>query len=326
MTEAMKNRLELFAENRQMIKEAFPWQNAMLYPICAKMYADKGLVVDTEKIKSCITLMKENTGALSGFRGIAKLSVATMLSLQDDPERALLDAKYVYELLRKEFRFSNFLVFSAILIAQGTEKTEYEKKAQQTRAVYEEMKRNHRFLTSDEDSVFAALFALNDRRDSDELEEMEQCYRQLKPEFFSANAVQALSHVLALCEGNPGEKCDKTLALFKMFEESGHRYGAGYELPTIGVLALAAPDLEQALRDTLAADAFLTEQKGFGNLAMGKKTRLMYAAGIAAGLYTQNNLMNHVALNSMTALILAQEAAMLACIAASTAAAANASS
>ena len=54
-------------------------------------------------------------------------------------------------------------------------------------------------MTSGEDSTFCALMALLDKTDEVLLGDAEECYKILKSNFFSSNAVQSLSHVLAMC-------------------------------------------------------------------------------------------------------------------------------
>ena len=57
----------------------------------------------------------------------------------------------------------------------------------------------HGRMTSGEDSTFCALIALLDKTDEVLLGDAEECYKILKSNFFSSNAVQSLSHVLAMC-------------------------------------------------------------------------------------------------------------------------------
>ena len=99
------------------------------------------------------------------------------------------------------------------------------------------MKNVHPFLTSGEDSIYAAMLALSEQSEEDIVDEAENCYRLLKPEFFSGNAVQSLSLVLTLCEGSAEEKCNAVMELFRELKARGYKYGTEYELSTLGLFS-----------------------------------------------------------------------------------------
>ena len=105
----------------------------------------------------------------------------------------------------------------------------------------------------------------------------------MKPQFFSGNAVQSLSHVLALGDGRAEEKCSRTLLLYDRLKERGYKYGTDYELPTLGVLALSESDLMEIVTEMTDTDDFLAKQKGLGNWSIGRKQRLMYTGMLVQG-------------------------------------------
>ncbi len=76
------------------------------------------------------------------------------------------------------------------------------------------MKSNHFFLTSSEDSGFAAMLALSEKTDDALVEDMESCFAILSGMSMSSNAVQSLSHVLSISEAAADDKCRRTAALF----------------------------------------------------------------------------------------------------------------
>ncbi len=169
--------------------------------------------------------------------------------------------------------------------------------------------------------------ALSDKEDVAMIEDSEQCYRSLKPNFFSSNAVQSLSHVLALCNGDSDSKCRKTMDLFEKLKNAGHKYGTDYELPTLGILAVSGGDLDGIIQEISEIDDWLSQQKGFGFFSsITRKQRLMHAGIIAQKDFLNKDTMQTAAVNSTISLIIAQQAAMCAAIAASSAAAASSSS
>jgi len=115
------------------------------------------------------------------------------------------------------------------------------------------------------------------------------------------------------------------MELFEKLKERGYKYGTGYELATLGVLAMLPADVGTIADDTVQAAEFLSEQKGYGILGMTKRQRLMHAGMIVTSDYmVECTSMQTAAVSSTISLIIAQQTAMCAAIAAS--AANNASS
>lgn len=170
------------------------------------------------------------------------------------------------------------------------------------------------------------MLALSEKSDRELIYEIEACYQQLKPNFFSSNAVQSLSHVLALGQGTIDDKCGRTMQLFDGLKEAGYKYGTSYELPTLGVLALSDGPKDKMIQEIVEINNWLSEQKGFGFFSsVTAKQRLMYAGIVTQLEYINTNAMQSTAVNSTISLIVAQQAAMCAAIAASTAASVSAS-
>lgn len=327
MNELTLNNCRQLITNRDMVKSVFAWDGGLIHLCCAGIYSAKGLAVNEAVLQASKNLIKEKVSAFSNFRGMARSPIAAMLATSEIPEQTLENGLQVYELLKKEFWSSTYLPLAAMIIAQMAPTYQYEQIASRTRTIYNRMKSEHPFLTSSEDSAFCALMALSEKSDETLIDEMEECYQQLKPNFFSGNAVQSLSHVLALCDGTVSEKCDRTMELFNRLKAAGRKYGTDYELPTLGVLAMSGGDLDSIVTEMIEIDEWLSEQKGFGFFgSITKKQRLMYAGILAQRDYINENTLQTAAVGSTISLIVAQQAAMCAAIAASSAAAASNSS
>ncbi len=326
MRTSLDTRCRLFIADRDAVKSAYRLENSYIYPIAAAIFADRQQPVDVDRLKSCERLLKENTGIFGGFRGLIKLPAISMMAVADDPERLLQNALQAYGFLKEYFWRSQYLPLASLAIAGLTDPVRMEQVAARTRQIYNRMKNEHPFLTSSEDSVFAAMLALSDRKDEQIISETEECYSLLKKEFFSANAVQSLSHVLALGEGSAEAKCRKTVELYDALRENGMRYGKEYELATLGVLALLPVSVDQLTRDMAEVDEFLSGQRGYGLFGLGKRQRLMHAAMIVSGDYIGESTMQTAALSSTLSLIIAQQTATCAAIASANAAAAASSS
>ena len=145
---------------------------------------------------------------------------------------------------------------------------------------------------------------------------MEACYDALKHPFGTGQYTQALSHVLALGEGSAQEKRDKVLGVYQGLKAAGRKYGAGYELGTLGSLALLPAPVEELTADVLEVDEFLSHQKGYrGILGLPKNQRLMHSAMLVSGDYVdqrKTSVMGAAAVSGTVAMIAAQEMALCA--------------
>lgn len=306
------------------MKSAFAWEDGLTHLACAGIFINKEQTANEEMLLQCKDILKRNTGIFSNFKSTAKPMIVAMLAANENPQLLMERGLKVHDLLKEEFMSSVYLPIAAMIIAQYADEARYAELAQRTRRIYKQMRADHPFLTSGEDSTFCALMALLDKPDEVLLGDAEECYKTLKSNFFSSNAVQSLSHVLAMCDGEPKIKCQRTMELFQKLKEAGHKYGTSYELPTLGVLAMADGNQDEIVAEMAEIDQWLSEQKGFGFFSsISAKQRLMYAGMIAQQDYINDKMMQGAAVNGVISLIVAQQAAMCAAITASAAATAN---
>lgn len=324
MNERTLARCKNLIKNKETMKSAFAWEDGLTHLACAGIFINKEQTANEEMLLQCKDILKRNTGIFSNFKSTAKPMIVAMLAANENPQLLMERGLKVYDLLKEEFMSSVYLPIAAMIIAQYADEARYAELAQRTRRIYKQMRADHPFLTSGEDSTFCALMALLDKPDEVLLGDAEECYKILKNNFFSSNAVQSLSHVLAMCDGEPKIKCQRTMELFQKLKEAGHKYGTSYELPTLGVLAMADGNQDEIVAEMAEIDQWLSEQKGFGFFSsISAKQRLMYAGMIAQQDYINDKMMQSAAVNGVISLIVAQQAAMCAAITASAATTAN---
>lgn len=310
-----------FINNRNVVDAAFKWENDLIVAVCASTFMNKEMLVESEKLAECKKLLKDGTSVFSNFRGNIELPLISLLAASEQPEKKLEVTKQYYEILKKEFRGSEYLVLAAMILADMVQAGQVESLVQRARVIYDRMKKDHPFLTSSEDSVYAVLMAVSEKNDDVLMEEMEVCYKKLKESFSSSNDVQSLAHVLAIADGNAEEKCNKVTALYEALRDADMKYGKYHELVALASLALLPVAKESLVEDIKAVDEFLAEQKGYGFLGMDKKTRMMHAAMIVSGAYAKSEDTNVAAMVGTLAMVAAQQAAMCAIMASSAAAA-----
>lgn len=322
-------RVELFVSNTQIIKKSFKWQNPMMHRLAALLYAGENKTADGEAIRQSHDLMKQNTNLFSVFRGNSAISIAAMLSLTTDQESKLSDTLHVYDLMKQiKFRTSDFLAVAAYQIAAQAAPDQFQYTVERAKAFYDQMKAKHRFLTGQDDYIFAAMLALSDLDVESGVARMEQLYRELKPEFSPGNSVQALTQVLVLGDGNP-ESSARVLALQEAFRKRSIRLDKTYTLSSLGVLSLLPVHQDTLVDQVQETFDWLRDQKGFGAWSITKQELLLFSSALVAVQHVENlrsGVLTTTLSTSITNIIIAQQAAMASAAAASAAAAASSSS
>ncbi len=316
---------ESFITSRDTIKNDFMWDNGYIIHVCAATLTAKGIEADSEKMAACKKLVNERTGIFSNFRGNVKLPVITYLAASENPEEKLELSKKIYEVLKSYFYGNEYLAYVSLVLTDMIDLDRAGEIAARGKRIYDLMKKEHPFLTSGEDSIFAVLLAFSEKSDEQLIENMERVYTILNRKFES-NAVQSVSHVLSLTDGDADAKCRRVEFIWDSLKNAGRKYSKYYEVAALAAFALNEFDLSEAVDDILEVDKFLEVQKGYGVFSIDKTTRLMHAVMLVSADYTDCSASSTAAVATTLAMVAAQQAAMCAVIASSAAATAAASS
>ena len=330
MREAITRKCDLLIENWKLIHKGFWLENGSLAAIAASAFAEKGQAADVERLKECHKILKKKEGIFSEFRGNSELIVSSKMALSSDPERYLEDVTGVYAKFQKgKVWGSSYRALAAMTICDVGKASEADAVIEKTNEIMKGMNKTHPFLTSDEDTSFAVLLAISDKKTEDILEELEEIYKSLKKKFsLHDNAVFSLSQVLASYAGNAQDKADKAIEIFDAFAAVGAKYGKGYELASLGTLIGLGAGPEDIASEVAEAADYLKGNRGFGAFDMGKATRLMFGTMIVAGDNSDENYKVGASVISGTVarVIAEQTAMMVAIMAASTSSATTSSS
>lgn len=311
---------EQYIVNRDAVKSTLKMANGYMYPVCANLFLSRGMEARAERLEECRAVLKEKTGIFSNFRSLLQAPVICMLSMTENPEAELEKALAGYEQMKKEFMASDYLVLAALLLPGGEDMAHIVARGKE---IYRRMRKEHPFLTSSEDSVYALMMAASEKSDDALMMDMEEGYALLKRRFGAGNPVQAISHMLALQAADPRLNAGRVCELFDEIERIGGKYGKYYELPTLAALAMMEGDLRQVAADIMEADAFLAGQKGYGFFGMGKKMRLMHAAMIVSCARGARSGIDAAVISSTLAMVIAQQAAAAAAAAGAATAVSN---
>ena len=316
MNTELKEKCDLLVKNRKTITSAFAWDSGRMSLAAATLYTSNGITADREKLKQCEAIIKTKTNAFSEFRGNVKMPLICKMTLSDNPEKYFENVETIYKLLNKSKWIGNeYKIMAAITICDHADESEYELLVNRTNEIYSRMKQEHKWLTSDEDIPFAALLAVSGMNIDKLIAEMELDYKILKEKFHDSNAVQSLSHILALDEQPAEVKCAKVGSVFNELKAIKHKFGTGYELATLGSFTMLDIQEKEVANLIAETDDYLKGQKGFGDLSLGAGERRLYAAQLVLNQYgPENKNVEGVVLGSMLALTIAMEICMILCV------------
>jgi len=328
MNNQLQAKLQLFADNNQNLKGDFIWHDPMAKRLAALTYALEGKKINSEAIKECHRMIKDDVGPFSTFRGNMAVYIAATLSLQESPRELLTHTLEVYDLLKQEgFWASDYLVVTAYEIATNTNPDKFAYIAERSMEFYREMKANIRFHIGQDDYIFAAMLAMSGIDVHDGALKMRHLFSQLKSEFsafIGRSSIVTLSQMLVL--GQSTDQCvEHLLKLNKVLRKRKARLDKSYTLPSLGILGILAVDKNAFANDLISARDYLREQKGLGNWSVTTQELLLYAVSLIANVYTgdANNSMQASVTTSITNLIIAQQVAMIVAISVATTAAAS---
>ena len=324
MRDEVRRRCELLIQNRDTLNEAFKWGNSLLHLSASYMITSKEKRTNVAKLKQCKELIKGKTSTFSNFKGNANCAITAMLAVSPDAEMLLADGMRVHEMLKGQLRDSAYLPMAAMSIARLVSLERQEEIVAKTKEIYDRIKKEHPYLTSAEDCSFCALLALSGKNAEELVTEAERCYGFLTEHTrYPKNSVQSLSHVLALYDGKAEEKCEKVMGLYDTLKARGLKYGTNYELPMLGILAMTNLDYEALAEELSEVSAWLSKQKGFGFWGyVSVRQRLMFAGMLLQE--GENEVSETALIQSSIATVVAQQAAMISVMAASSAAAVTA--
>lgn len=323
MQTTLKETIDLFVANKESVQKAFKWESGYMHPLCSLMYTAIKQEINIERMKEAEQLIKSKTKMFSEFRGNTRMALMAQMALSDDMESYFDAVKSVYDKLNaKKWFASEYRIVAAMVIVKNEKnESKYDDLVANTNELMERMRENHPWLTGEEDTGFAALLAVSGLQTDYVITEMEKCYQILKmsKKFGSANGVQSLSHALSLELGNSDEKCSRVIDIYEGLKKKKKKYGQTYELSTLGGLALADVEAAELVEQIAETDDYLKTKNGFGAFGIGGAQRLMYASMLVLQQYTSKvNTIEAAALNGIVAIIIAQEAALIAAITAST--------
>ncbi|RWZ52173.1 DUF4003 domain-containing protein [Halobacillus fulvus] len=308
MEQKVEEYLDIFHQMNQQLK----WTDDRTLMMAASVYAVHGAGFDVDRYVNLCEHIKEESGFFSHLKSNVRFSVAAVLDVKfEDPEAAFVRFSEAYDkLIDVGFKRSPFTYLAALVLLQ-TDQVD----AERARLVYDSMKSEHPFITTNDDYPLAVLLAERDGDIDTLMDEIEHIYRTLNSHgFWKGNNLQFLSHILSLDETHrPEERINQTLLVYDELKRIGMK-PKGMHYPEVGMLALMKqPQQEvphiQTVKDSLDREKHLKWHKDVNYKLAVQLVLSEELAMMETGLFT-----------SMEVVMQAQQVALMAGVAGAAAA------
>ncbi|GHV04730.1 hypothetical protein FACS1894217_00480 [Clostridia bacterium] len=301
--------LRLFSDNTRTIKKAFKWQNILAVRLASMLLTASNVSAREEKLLEIKLMLKSSVGVFSNLRGNVELPLIAILAQAGRPQETLQSTIHVQTLLKAEkFWKNDYLGIAAAQIALRVPHENHAGVVKRSREFYDAMRRNHPLITGTEDYSSCCMLAIAGLGVQPTTVKIEELMAELKPHFGGApNVRQTLAQLLVLGEADPSGTVDRILALRE--ELRSRRLKPGVEIAAVlGVLSLM-PGEPRYLAEQVA-DCYhdLKADSAFGKWQAKNVTLLFAASLVTVGVVTE--LTNATLTNTITNLILAQQAAI----------------
>lgn len=289
----------------------------------ASTHVASGRTFDAKKYKEVLQEMKKQSSWVSPLRSSVGHSIAASLMKEENTEQAVENLISNEKILKEaKFKSGSFSFIGAQFLTK--DKNEKRAHAQNARALYEAIRKHHRFLTSFDDIPYAVL--LSSPKDDVVLraETMNRYYKELRTYNFSAgNELQWLSQVMTFSSAQYDSHLVPSVVTIR---DTLKKHGVKVKYmhyPLLGFLAILKLD---AIQLQQIIDLYL-ELKGMKLLKWHREFVLFMAVQIAIyDMAMVQQSLSMAIMSSIELLIQAQQAAMMATLMAAAAASSSGSS
>lgn len=245
----MMTRYTHYLEALEGIRGATKWFTDDFRRLMAINYAMHDAPFDSKRFEHAQAVLKQKTGMFSKFRGSNNFVWLSFLDAKyEDIEPAIDEVLRLDTLLdRKHFRFSMLRPFIA---SQLINVDEPERRLDEASALYQTFKRNHPWLTSEEDLLSALVLvqAFDDHDASSQ--RIETYYEALKAQLPRSNELQLVSHLFAFSELSPDEVVTRFLDWHNWLKKQSIAV-KNEHLPPLALLAIVAVPNDNDERDLI---------------------------------------------------------------------------
>lgn len=198
------------------------------------IYLARGKQFDADAHEKAVDIIKKNEGWTSPLRSHLLHSAAAFMVLKEEGVESSLKLVNQNQQALNDVGFwkTSYTYLAALLMKKPEE-------AERIRALYEEMKKHHKFLTSNEDIPYAALLSSREGSIEERAATMNMYYKDLREHGFSmGNDLQWLSQIMTFESPDyDPEIVGKVLAIQHYFKDEKIKIKYA-QYPTLGFLAI----------------------------------------------------------------------------------------
>ena len=280
MRASLQERCETQIRNETALRKGHLLEFEAVMKLGAMMYVNAGREVDVDRLKECKRILKGKVGLLSNFRGHMQYLVQIKMALSDDPNEYINGVLDVYQRLKQGLVLPGEMVaMAATTIYENCPAEERDAVADKTREAYAKIKRQHRFLTGEEDLALVALMVMAGIDPDRAAERAEELYVMLKDRYLpGSDTPQSVAMVLALSEKPVEQKVQDFFDLYEACKAAGHSTGKGKAMTIYATYADMDANRDKIVDEIGEVDLWLKKKRGYGALGVGASVRRLLAA------------------------------------------------
>ncbi|WP_026677519.1 DUF4003 family protein [Fictibacillus gelatini] len=308
----------IYAELKEKLRWKVTDQRTLM--IVASLYVVKDRPFEIQRFLEISDYIKQQVSVFSSLR-TERFTMAAMLDTRfDDPKEKLNALVELYDrLIEGGFGKGNFTYMAAlIMLAEYGKEGLYTDAIKRALAIYQGMKKNHIFLTSKSDYPLAVLLSQLNGEVEDVMARVEEFYDKLAMSGFrKGNDLQFLSHILSVDkETETYVLVERCIQIYELFAQHIRKPKAMH-YPEIGLLAL----LENGAGEVETIQHVLKKLNSEKLFKWHKDLNVIMAVNFTVSDQMKNSsLMETGIYTTIEAIIQAQQAAMIAVIASTSAA------
>ena len=273
MTEDAVVKCKLLVRNREVLKNEFHWESTNMIPLCAYLFSQQQTKVDAVRMKECKRLIKRNAGIFTKVKGDDIYPLASMLTLENNVDKALDKGIGIYQELCKQYKPSLWLTMVAFILAEQSCQLD------QTiaRAIELEQEAQGTIQVGDKERGIFLVLALSSKTEEQLLKEFDVIYQLLAESKLEEDAKKLLTVVLVLGDGTPESKVHNLEETNLKLKEHQLKIGNGIETAALGLAATSENEIPVLIEQAVEVNEYLKGKKGFDSLQLSTHERLMYA-------------------------------------------------
>lgn len=280
MRQSLLQRCEAQVKNEELLRKGRFLEYEQVLKLAAMLCVNAGREVDPARVRECKKILKSRVGLFSNFRGTMQYLVQVKMSLADDPEAYIDGVLSVYQRLKEGRVLSGELVaMAAMTIYDNAAADKRDEVMDQTREAYARIKKQHPFLTGEEDMALVALMVIAGIDPGQAAKRAEELYLLLEKRFLNgSDTPQGIAMVLALSDKPAAQKVEDFFGLYDACKAAKHATAKDKAMTIYATFADLDADRAELVAQIGEVDDWLKMRKGYGSFGVGRSIRRLLAA------------------------------------------------